>query len=289
MSDGDDGADLRLLVLDCYDRPGRDGLARAQASLAGPLYERMLRRHAPKAHIDVLHYDDGGFRLPAGGSLTDYDGVAWTGSNLTVHKDEPAVRDQLAFARAAFDAGVPQFGSCWAVHVAVTVSGGACEANPKGREFGLARKVTLNEAGRAHPMFDGKPHAFDGFTSHEDHVVTLGPGTTVLASNEFSPVQAVHVEHARGTFWAVQYHPEYDLYDLARLCIARAEQLLRQRFFRDPSEVETYVAELETLHEDRERIDLAWRHGMGDDVLDPGVRTLETGRWLEHQVRPNKR
>jgi GMP synthase (glutamine-hydrolysing) len=278
---------LRLLVLDAYDAAGRQALQGAGATLAGELYRRLLQRLEPDAHIDVVAHGNSGFTPPA--ALDSYDGIAWTGSNLTVHRDTPAVRQQLAFARAAFTAGVPSFGSCWAVHIAVTATGGRCAANPRGREFGIARKIVLTGAGAAHPMFDDKPLAFDAFTSHEDHVVELGPHALLLAANEFSSVQAVHVTLDRGTFWAVQYHPEYDLIDVAQLGVLRAPQLIDQGFFADAEDASHFLRQLEALHADRSRRDLGYRLGADADVLDERIRTCEARNWLEHAVKPNVR
>lgn len=274
---------LRLLVLDAYDGAGRQALQGAGATLAGELYRRMLQALEPAAEIDVVAYGHAGFALPA--ALGSYDGIAWTGSNLTVHRDTAEVRQQLAFARAAFAAGVPSFGSCWAVHIAVTAAGGRCAANPRGREFGVARKIVLNQAGSAHPMFAGKPVAFDAFTSHEDHVVELGPSATALAANDFSAIQAVHVEHDRGVFWAVQYHPEYDLLAVARLGVLRAPQLINQGFFADAEDANGFLRHLEDLHADRSRTDLAYRLAVGADVLDEGARTREVRNWLDRLVK----
>jgi GMP synthase (glutamine-hydrolysing) len=231
--------------------------------------------------IDVVRFAPTGFSLPSGASVEGYDGIAWTGSNLTVHRDTPAVRDQLAFARAAFAAGTHQFGSCWAVHIAVTAAGGRCAANPKGREFGVSRTILLNDAGRAHPMFRGRRAGFDAFTSHEDHVVEVASNTTILAGNDFSEVQAVEVTLERGTFWAVQYHPEYELADVARLAVARSGQLTEQGFFADADDVDAYVSALETLAADPARTEIAFRHGVTRDVLDAERRTSEVARWLE--------
>lgn len=270
---------LRLLVLDAYDAGGRQALQDAGATLAGDLYRRLLRTLEPDATIDVVSHGESGFVLPA--VLDSYDGIAWTGSNLTVHCDTAAVRQQLAFARAAFAAGIPSFGSCWGAHIAVTAAGGRCAANPRGREFGIARKIMLTEAGRAHPMFAGKPVAFDAFTSHADHAVELGPTTTVLATNEFSAIQAVHVEHERGVFWAVQYHPEYDLLDVAQLGVLRAPELIEQGFFADAEDARGFLQQLEELHADRSRRDLAYRLAAGSDLLDADIRTREVRNWLD--------
>jgi GMP synthase (glutamine-hydrolysing) len=275
---------LRLLVLDAYDAAGRQALQGAGATLAGELYRRLLQELEPDAHIDVAALEADGFRPPA--ALASYDGIAWTGSNLTIHRDTPAVRQQLDVARAAFAAGVPSFGSCWAVHIAVTAAGGRCAANPRGREFGVARKVTLTDAGRAHPLYADKAPAFDGYTSHEDHVVELGPTTTLLAGNDFSPVQAVSVAHDRGVFWAVQYHPEYDLIDVAKLGILRAPQLIAQGFFADAGDADSFLRQLEALHADRSRRDLAYRLGVDRDLLDAAIRTREPRNWLDRLVKP---
>ena len=167
-----------------------------------------------------------------------------------------------------------------ALLIAVTAAGGRCEPNVRGREFGVARKIALTEAGRAHPMYRGKPIVFDGLTSHEDHIVELPPGATLLAGNRFSPVQAVVVEHQRGSFWAVQYHPEYQLVDVAALSIARQAQLLGQGSLRDQADADRWRAELLALHADPGRGDLRFRLAIDDDVLDPAIRTREVENWL---------
>ncbi len=107
----------------------------------------------------------------------------------------------------------------------------------------------------------------------------------MLAGNDFSPVQAVHVEHERGVFWAVQYHPEYDLIDVARLGILRAPQLISQGFFADASDAAQFLRELEALHVDRSRRDLAYRLAVDGDVLDPRIRMCEVRNWLERLVK----
>jgi len=271
----------RLLILDAYDEAGRATLRRVGAVLAGELYRRMVAELAVDARLDVVEFSSAaGFVLPEGVALGDYDGVLWTGSSMTVHHDTPAVRLQLELARAAYASGVPSFGSCWAAQIAVTAAGGRCQPNPKGREFGVARKITLTEAGRAHAMYRGKPIVFDGLTSHEDHIVELPPGATLLAGNRVSPVQAVVVAHERGSFWAVQYHPEYQLADVAALSIARQAQLIAQGSLRDQADADAWRAELLALHADPSRGDLRFRLGIDDDVLDPTIRTRELDNWL---------
>ncbi len=276
----------RFLVIDGYAKSGRDELAAGGATPAGVLYQQMLERIHPGCVVDVIYPADPGVSLPAGSGLTQYDGIAWTGSSLTVYKDEPGVLAQIELARAAFAARVPSFGSCWAAQIAVVAAGGLCAKNPRGREMGLARKIELTAEGRGHPLYRDKAGVFDAFISHEDEITHLPPGALNLAGNRFSTVQAVAVTHQGGTFWAVQYHPEYDLHEMARLTYCRRERLTGMGFFADVEAAVSHVNKLELLHQDPQRGDLAWQLGVDADVMNEDVRQIEVRNWIHELVLP---
>ncbi len=272
---------LRLLVLDAYAPEGRAAVRGAGGTEAGRLYERMLRSLTRDAVIDIAYPADPDPKLPSGAALADYDGVCWTGSSLTIYAtDDVRVRRQLEFARAVYAAGPPSFGSCWAAQLAVAAAGGRCALSPKGREFGVARRITLSDAGRAHPLFRDKPRTFSAFTSHADEVAELCDGAQLLASNAWSAVQAVAVERGPGRFWALQYHPEYDAHEVAALCRIRKRELVGQGSFADDAAADAYVADLEALHADPARADLAAKLEIDADLLDAAQRTIEVRNWL---------
>jgi GMP synthase (glutamine-hydrolysing) len=87
---------LRFLVCDAYPREARNRLQQVGATLAGDLYQRMLLRLEPTARVDIINPADADGALPSEQGLRDYDGVAWTGSSLTIyHDDDPRVQRQL--------------------------------------------------------------------------------------------------------------------------------------------------------------------------------------------------
>ena len=279
----------RILVADGYRKSAREELAAGGATPAGALYASMLARCHPGCTVDVVYPADPGGSLPRGADLRAYDGLAWTGSSLTVYREEPAVRTQIELARAAFEAGLPSFGSCWAAQIGVAAAGGRCAANPNGREMGIARKIALTPEGRAHPLYTGKASVFDAFISHEDEITHLPPGALHLASNAFTRVQAVSITHRGGTLWALQYHPEYDLHELARLTWCRVEKLVRLGFFQDRAAAEAYIDRLEALHQDPSRRDIAWLLGIDGDLTNEDVRLAEVRNWLHRLVIPGLR
>ncbi len=279
----------RFLVLDGYARAGREDLEAGGATTAGRLYERMLQRCCPGARVDILYPADPDATLPTGASISQYDGIAWTGSSLTVYKADKDVLNQIEFARAVFEAGVPSFGSCWAAQIAVVAAGGTCAAHPRGREMFMARKIALTPEGRAHPLYVDKKSVFDAWISHDDEITHLPHGAVLLASNDYTHVQAVSVTWKGGVFWSVQYHPEYDIHEMARLIYCRKEKLTRLGFFADMDAAQVFVDRLEALHQDPARKDLAWALGIDDDIMNDGIRTAEVRNWIERLVLPNMR
>jgi GMP synthase (glutamine-hydrolysing) len=276
---------LRFLIIDGYAKASRDEFDVVGMKHAWKLYEEMLLTHLPGARAEFWFPSD---NPEPPGKPSDYAGVLWTGCNLTIyHLDNPSVVRQLEYARASYEAGTPAFGTCWGLQMAAAAAGGEVKANPRGREMGIARKIELTEEGRRHPMLAGKPVVYSAFISHLDEVTTLPPGATLLASNDFTHVQAIEVKHGKGAFWATQYHPEYDLHEVARLIAARAERLLREGFFRDREDLQRYIDRLEELAGQPDRKDLRWQLDIDNDVLAPDVRQVEFRNWIERLVLPH--
>ncbi|MBI4668715.1 MAG: type 1 glutamine amidotransferase [Elusimicrobia bacterium] len=248
---------------------------------AWQLYAAMLKKYLAQAKYKVWFPCDTA-EPPDGLGPAHYRGILWTGCNLTIyHLDDQRVRRQIEFAKRSYEAGAPAFGTCWGLQMAAVAAGGQVKANPKGREMGLARKIHLTKAGLTHPMMKDKPPVFCGFISHLDEVVKLPKGADLLATNDFTRVQAISVRHKKGLFWATQYHPEYNLHDMARLLTARSKKLLAEGFFTEKKDLTAYIAKLETLHQNPRRKDLRWQLDIDDDVLSQNIRQLEFANWLE--------
>ena len=190
-----------------------------------------------------------------------------------------------ALVLAVFEAGVPCFGSCWGMQVAVTATGGRVRPNPRGREFGFARRIVLNEAGRAHAMYRGKPAVFEAVTVHRDDIEQLPPGAIELAANDMG-LQALELRHGRGIFWGVQYHPEYSCAEIGATALRYAPVLLQEGLFEDRAELERFVAGLRTLNDRPQDPRLCWQHGLGPALQDAALKLAELRNWLEFLVVP---
>ena len=137
-------------------------------------------------------------------------------------------------------------------------------------------------------MFVGKFDVFNAPTVHLDEVEALPPGATVLATNVVSSVQAAEIRLNGAVAWAVQYHPEYPLRELAAIVRRIGTRLVGEGFFADESDMAGFAGDLDELDRDPACKRLSWRHGIGENVLNKKLRVSEIANWVEFQVLPTR-
>jgi GMP synthase (glutamine-hydrolysing) len=275
---------MRILVIDGNRAATRAQQVAAGGRPSGEGYVQVLQGLGAVS-CDIVRPADGEVHFATGSGLASYDGVAITGSALNVYDGGAHIERQVELAHAVLAQGLPLFGSCWGMQVAVCAAGGRVRRNPLGREFGFARRIELSDAGRRHPMFSGKPTVFEAITVHRDDIEQLPEGAVVLASNDMG-LQALELRHARGTCWGVQYHPEYTFAEIAATALRYGATLLAEQLFATQAELEGFVAELRALMHDPHDRRLTWKHGLGPALQQESVRLAELSNWLELQVRP---
>ena len=280
---------LAIAILNCYPKTSRDRFDASDVGHPHDMYADFLRRYVPKATIDIMFIADPDITLPHGANLNSYDAYIWTGSDLTIYHTENArVTRQVELARAIYQAGVPCYGSCWGIQMAAYAAGGEVRKNPRGREWSIARNIQRTSAGKDHPLLSGKPDAYDGFIMHLDEVVSLPSGATLLATNDHTHVQALEVKHKNGTFWATQYHTEYNFFEMARLIQARAEPLVKEGFFTSTTDVQAYADAMFDLARQPDDRNLRAQFNVGPDIVDVELRETELRNWIDFLVIPSR-
>ena len=109
----------------------------------------------------------------------------------------------------------------------------------------------------------------------------------MLAGNDFTHVQALSITHDKGTFWATQYHPEYDLHEMARLIVARESKLVPLGFFNGHEDLVDLVDRMEALAAEPDKMSLRWQLAIDDDVLSDTIRQCEFVNWINRLVIPS--
>jgi GMP synthase (glutamine-hydrolysing) len=166
----------------------------------GDFQDWFARRLAARVQLRIVRP----WEAPLPG-LAGFDAALMTGSPWSVLDAAPWMDASAAWLLEVARTR-PVLGICFGHQLLARALGARVERNPLGREAGTAA-VHLTEAGRDDPLFARCPERLLVQQTHEDHVPDLPADATLLARNEFSPVQAFA---ARGSIRCVQFHPEMD-------------------------------------------------------------------------------
>lgn len=149
------------------------------------------------------------------------DGIILSGSPRDAWKDDPIITRLMGLVHVGVNSGQPFLGVCFGHQLLARAFGGEVARNPQGWELG-AREACLTAAGRQSPLFAGISAPLIAIQSHQDAVLTLPAGATLLASNTHTPIQAFSIG-AHG--FGVQFHPEMNGAMLRRLWLDRRDRL----------------------------------------------------------------
>jgi GMP synthase (glutamine-hydrolysing) len=168
----------------------------------GGLDERdLVRIRLEAAPMPALDLDDYAGVI-VGGSPFNASDAAETKSDVQrrVEAELATLLDEVV------ERDVPLLGACYGVGT-LGVHQGAVVDRTYGEAVG-AVPVTLTQAGRNDPIFDGMPDTFDAFVGHKEAIHVPPAHAVVLASSPGCPVQAFRIKQ---NLYATQFHPELDV------------------------------------------------------------------------------
>jgi GMP synthase (glutamine-hydrolysing) len=141
--------------------------------------------------------------------LRRYRGIVVGGSPFNVSdrvksgEQRRVEADLETLARAAADAEVAAFFTCFSIGVLTRLLGG--EVVTTTPESASATVIELTREGLSDPVFGPSGPALTVFTAHKESAAQTPPGAVLLATNAVCPVQAYRVG---SHLYAAQFHPE---------------------------------------------------------------------------------
>ena len=162
-------------------------------------YDDMIRTMLGKDRT-YRSYDVQAGVLPA--EPTECAAYVITGSSAAAYEDLPWIPPFLDFLRRV-RGHAKLVGICFGHQAMAVAFGGVVEKSPKGWGIGLHRYDIVEP-----PPGMREPVAFAIPAFHQDQVVTLPPGSRVLAASAFTPYAAIGYDDETVS---VQGHPEFSV------------------------------------------------------------------------------
>ena len=152
--------------------------------------------------------------LPEGLDLDDFSGVIVGGGPGCISDPPEAKSATEARIEAAIMSLMPEIttrdfpylGCCYGIGILGHHLGSAVSKARFGEPVGTSDCVLTSE-GRADPICDGMPDAFQAFVGHKEAVQALPEGCSLLVSSPACPIQMIRFG---SNVYATQFHPEAD-------------------------------------------------------------------------------
>ncbi|HEY3375144.1 MAG TPA: type 1 glutamine amidotransferase [Candidatus Aquicultor sp.] len=175
----------RILILENDDVPEEQNLS--------AVMQRLIEER-----IDSIVFEPGtGFARPIPGEVC---GVIVGGGLPSVNDARPWIAEETAFVRSAATAALPVLGICFG-HQLIGKAFGAEVARGE-KHIGFAKIEQV----RSNPLFRGLPECWRSPAYHQDCVMAVPHGFSLIATSDYCAVQAM--VHDELPIWSVQFHPE---------------------------------------------------------------------------------
>ena len=168
-------------------------------SIAGD-YQKMVATMLEQHSAELVVFDAYANELPDRPKTCD--AYIISGSSASVYEDKQWIRDLESFVRTAAEESVPIFGICFGLQVMATALGGAVKRSDRGWGVGVHAMQVI----RKRPWMRPHEDTISLIMLHQDQVVALPDGATVLGSSDHCP--NFLVEFGPGLV-GVQGHPEF--------------------------------------------------------------------------------
>ena len=176
-------------------------------------YPELFRSILGPLGVEVAAYDVTAGELPS--SIDECDGWLTSPSRSSATDGEPWIDDLAEMIRELVRSERPFAGMCFGHQLLAVALGGTVERSPAGWGAG----VKTYEVVERRSWMDPPLERLRLIASHEDQVIVLPDGATLLASADYCPVAAFEVGERAVAF---QAHPEFS----ARL----SDRLTRLRY-----------------------------------------------------------
>jgi GMP synthase-like glutamine amidotransferase len=189
---------VRIGLLEC------DHVGRKYRGIAGDYFDMfavIFDRFAPK--VELVPFDVVGGVLPD--AVDTCQGYVCTGSRYSAYDDYPWIRQLVGFVREVQTASVPFVGICFGHQILAQALGGRVAKAASGWGAG-AHILDVDTTAAAVPWMVPAQDACNLLFMHQDQVVDLPRGATLLGSAEHCPVAMFEVGAG---LLGVQAHPEF--------------------------------------------------------------------------------
>ena len=257
---------LNILIVEGNIRKDSEFFIKAAGASAADNLKNLILKIEPSAIAEIINPDHDDETTNALKDMGKYNGIVFTGGAMRLNDMTDVIKKHINFASNCFTQKKKILAICWGLQVCSTAAGGKVNPGKNGAHIGIASDVIINNEGEKHFIYKNKKQIFTSPAFNFDEVTELPKNAILLSSDKVNNVMGVIFNVGNSEIIGLQYHPDYEYFQMLKLIAGRKERLFVNKIFLNEDEYESHISYIKSQNE----------------LLDFNNRTCEVRNWLNY-------
>jgi len=258
--------DLNILIVEGNIREDSEFFIKAAGASAADNLKNLILKIEPSTKTEIVnpgHDEETSYALK---NINKFNGIVFTGGAMRINDMTDVIKKHIKFASNCFNQNKKILAICWGLQVCSTAAGGKVNPGKNGAHIGIASDVIINNEGKEHFIYKDKKNKFTTPAFNFDEVTELPKDAILLSSDKVNNVMGVSFTAGNSEITGLQYHPDYEYYQMINLIAGRKERLFNNKNFLNEDDYEKHIAYIKSKNE----------------LLNFDDRTCEVRNWLKY-------
>ena len=259
-------SDLNILIVEGNIREDSEFFIKVDGASAADNLKNLILKIEPSTNTEIInpgHDEETNNVLK---NMSKYNGIVFTGGAMRINDMTDVIKKHISFASNCFTQKKKILAICWGLQVCVTAVGGKVAPGKNGAHIGIASDININEYGQKNLIYKNKKKIFTSPAFNFDEVCEIPEGSTLLSSDKINRVMGIYFKSGKSEIWGLQYHPDYEYFQMVQLSNERKDQMILNKHFKDENDFQKHMNFIKDE----------------DKKLDFQNRTCEVKNWLEY-------
>ena len=259
-------SNLNILIVEGNIRKDSEFFIKAAGSSAADNLKNLILKIEPSINTEIINPGHDNETTSALKNMSKFNGIVFTGGAMRINDMTEVIKKHINFASNCFNHKNKILAICWGLQVCSTAAGGKVNPGKNGAHIGIASDVIINNEGEKHFVYKNKKKIFTSPAFNFDEVSELPKNAIILSSDKVNNVMGVSFNAGNSEIIGLQYHPDYEYFQMLKLIAGRKERLFVNKNFLNEEEYEDHISYIKSKNE----------------LLNFNDRTCEVKNWLNY-------
>ena len=243
---------LNVLIVEGNNPKDSEVFIRAAKASCSENLKNIVLRLEPSSRVTIINPVNDNETNKALENMSQYNGIIFTGGAMRLNDMTDEIKKHINFASECFKHNNKILAICWGLQVCSAAAGGKVAPGKNGAHIGIATEVEINEDGKKNPIYKNKKIKFNTPAFNFDEVCELPEGATLLASDKVNNIMGVYFKSANSEVWGLQYHPDYEYWQMINLSNERMGKMIAKEYFKNE---ETFKKHIDFIKSEEKSLD----------------------------------